>query len=254
VTGHATCALGYRITDKGEKYVVIHTTWGDTPAAQRPEWLYPQGIGLTAITAGGGTPGQDADLWAPGGGETFFANVPTTVQWRVWGDQIKTAELSVSADGGNAWGVIEEAAPCVPGWNYYSWTPQLVTHTARLRIRCRDAAGLYVAGDGTRNNFEVLPGPRPVTLRTILIKTKTDAKGFFSAQHGLQESGPVGSAIRAIAVSVQHPNGNWHSLEMSNAVDNRFWWNKDLVQGIINSPNFFEQPVQIVVFAESVVG
>lgn len=252
--GHDVCALGYRINDKGEKYVVVHTTWGVNDPAQRAEWLHTMGTGLGAITPGGGTSGQDTFLWAPEGGETFLTNVPTTVQWYVWGDQIKSAELSVSADGGNTWSVFEQAAPCVPGWNYYSWTPQLIGPSARLRIRCYDAAGVYIAGDGTRNDFNVLQGPRPVTLRTILIKTNTDATGCFSAQHGLQESGSVGSAIRGITVSVQHTNGNWHTLEMSNAVDNRFWWNKDRVEGVINSPNFFERPVQIVVFAETIVG
>jgi hypothetical protein len=70
----------------------------------------------------------------------------------------------------------------------------------------------------------------------------------------LERYTPDGLAIRAISVSVQHKNGNWHALEASNVVDNRFWWNKEVVEGIVNSPNFFEQPVQIVVFAEPVIG
>ena len=111
----------------------------------------------------------------------------------------------------------------------------------------------YIAGDGSKGNFTVLPGPRPVALKTTLIKTSTDAKGFFSAEHGLQDFGSNGCAIRAIRVSVQHKNGNWHTLEMNNFVDNRFWWNKDAVQGLIDAANFFNQPVQIVIFAEAIV-
>ena len=254
VPNHATCALGYRITAKGEKFVVIHTTWGDTDAVQRQEWLYTMGTGMGAITAGGGTPGQDAALWVPSGGETFLSNVPANIQWYVWGDKITRAELSFSSDGGNTWTNVAHGVVCTPGWNNFSWKPLFVTGNGRIRIQCYDAAGVYIAGDGSHANFKVLQGPRPVTLRTILINAKTDAKGFFSAQHGLQPYGSDSDVIRSISVSVQHKNGNWHTLEMSNAVDNRFWWNKDVVEGIVNSPNFFEQPVQIVVFAETVVG
>jgi hypothetical protein len=111
-----------------------------------------------------------------------------------------------------------------------------------------------MAGDGSQTNSKVLPGPRPVTLKTILVNAQTDAAGFFSAPHGLERYTPDGYAIRAISVAVQHANGNWHTLELSHDVDNRFWWNKDIVAGVIASPNFFKRPVQIVIFAESVVG
>jgi hypothetical protein len=100
----------------------------------------------------------------------------------------------------------------------------------------------------------VLPGPRLVTLKTILAKAETDENGFFPVAHGLERYTPDGYAIRAISVAVQHKNGNWHTLEYSHDIDNRFWWNKDVVAGVIASPNFFKQPVQIIVFAESVVG
>lgn len=130
----------------------------------------------------------------------------------------------------------------------------------RLRVYCSGETHTWIQkatdlGGLGQANFTVLQGPRPVTLKPILINAKTDTRGFFSAQHGLQQ--PFGSdsdVIRAISVSVQHKNGNWHTLEMSNAVDNRFWWNNEVVEGIINSPNFFEQPVQIVVFTETIVG
>ncbi len=92
-----------------------------------------------------------------------------------------------------------------------------------------------------------------VILKTFLVQTQTDADGFFSAPHGLH-TGRDSYAIHAISASVQHTNGNWHTLEVSNNVDNRFWWNNEVVAGMIASPNFFNQPVQIVVFAEHVVG
>jgi hypothetical protein len=253
VPNHATCAFGYRIATNG-KFVVLHTTWGSTEQSQREEWLYTQGTGLTAITPGGGTAGQSLALWAPDGGETVLTNVATSITWFVWGDQIKTAEISASTDGGNTWTVIRQEAPCTPGWNSCDWTPAIPTERARVRVRGHDAASVYIAGDGSQGNVKVLPGPRPVTLKTVLVKAKTDAKGFFSAPHGMERYTPDGYAIRAISVAVQHKNGNWHTLEYSHSVDNRFWWNKDVVAGVIASPNFSEQPVQIVISAEIVVG
>ena len=253
VPDHATCAFGYHITTNG-KFIVLNTTWGDDSATQREEWLYTKGTGLTKIIPGGGTAGQNLEVWQPDGAETLLTNVSTTIKWYVWGDQIKTAEILVSADGGNTWTKIAEAAPCVIGWNYYDWTPPTVTDRARVRIRGLDANGVYMAGDGSQKNFKVLPGPRPVTLKTILVKTNTDANGFFSSPHGLEHYTPDGYAIHGILVAVQHKNGNWHTLESSNTIDNRFWWNKDTVEGIIASPNFFMQSVQIIIFAESVVG
>jgi hypothetical protein len=254
VPNHATCALGYRIASNGEKFVVIHTTWGDTVTQQREEWPHTKGTGLAAITPSGGNIGQNLVVWQPDGGEKLLTNVATTLHWYIWGNQIKKAKILVSADGGKTWTTIAQAAPCTPGWNYYDWTPHTVTNCARVRILGLDANGAYVAGDGSQTNIQVLLGPRPVTLKTILIETKTDEKGFFSAPHGLERYTPDGYTIRAISVAVQHKNGNWHTLEFSNNVDNRFWWNKDVVAGIIASPNFFMRPVRVIVFAEAVVG
>ncbi len=254
VPNHATCAFGYRITSDGSKRVVINSTWGNTAQQQQEEWLYTQGTGLTAITPGGAVAGQDLVLWSPDGGETVLTNVATTICWHVWGDQIRTAEVSVSSDGGSTWKAICQAAPCTPGWNYCDWTPETVSDRARVRVRGHDAVGTYIAGDGSQNNVKILPGPRPVTLKTILVKAETNESGSFSAPHGLERYTPDGYAIRAISVAVQHKNGNWHTLEYSHDIDNRFWWTKDVVAGVIASPNFFKQPVQIIVSAEFVVG
>ncbi|MCP5365623.1 MAG: hypothetical protein H6905_10435 [Hyphomicrobiales bacterium] len=253
VPNHATCGLGYRLATNG-KFVVVHTTWGDTQKEQREEWKYTEGTKLEAITPGGGTQGQNLVMWAPDGGETLLTGVATGVSWYVWGDQIKTAEISVSADGGNTWTSIAKAAPCNKGWNRYDWTPNAITKRARVRIRGNNAGGAFIAGDGSQSNVTVLQGPRPVTLKTFLVNATTDGKGFFSAPHGLERYTPDGYAIRAISVAAQHKNGNWHTLEFSNNVDNRFWWNKNVVAGVINAPNFFERSVQVVISAEYIVG
>jgi hypothetical protein len=100
----------------------------------------------------------------------------------------------------------------------------------------------------------VLAGPRPVTLTTILVRSQTDDAGCFAAPHGFERYTPDGYAIRGITVAVQHTNGNWHTIEMSNSADNRFWWNDEVVAGMIASPSFAGRPVQVIVFAEHVVG
>lgn len=78
--------------------------------------------------------------------------------------------------------------------------------------------------------------------------------GFFSVAHELEIFEPDGFSIQGIVVAVQHVNGNWHTLEISNEIDNRFWWNDTLVQGLIASPNFHNRPVKVIVFAVFVVG
>ncbi|MBI4734230.1 MAG: hypothetical protein HY779_05390 [Rubrobacteridae bacterium] len=93
-----------------------------------------------------------------------------------------------------------------------------------------------------------------MALNTFLIEAGTDEYGFFSAPHGLERFEPNGFSICAISVAVRHENGNWHTIEQSNAIDNRIWWNNDVVAGVIASPDFFNQPVKIVVFAEPVLG
>jgi hypothetical protein len=93
-----------------------------------------------------------------------------------------------------------------------------------------------------------------VQLDTFLLETSTDNNGFFSIPHGLEVFTPDGYQIEGIVVAAQHQNNNWHTLEISNAVDNRFWWNQTVVQGLIASPNFHNRPVRIIIFALPIVG
>ncbi|MEH2236363.1 hypothetical protein [Nostoc sp.] len=84
----------------------------------------------------------------------------------------------------------------------------------------------------------------PITPRSFYLTTTTDQNGFFSVAHGL----PSTSTIFGMVVAVQHINGNWHTLEFSNSVDNRFWWNTTNVEGFMNSPDFRFRPVRIILF------
>jgi hypothetical protein len=70
-----------------------------------------------------------------------------------------------------------------------------------------------------------------VQLDTFLLETHTNSNGRFSIAHGLEVFSPDGTRIDGIVVAVQHQNNNWHTLEGSNTVDNRFWWNETIVQG-----------------------
>lgn len=80
------------------------------------------------------------------------------------------------------------------------------------------------------------------TFSTYYLTTTTDNKGYFSVKHGLSSS----YGIYGLKVAVQHKNGNWHTLEFSNKIDNRFWWNTTYVQGYMASPDFYNRPVRIL--------
>jgi hypothetical protein len=101
----------------------------------------------------------------------LLTDVATSVRWYIWGEQIKTAKVSISADGGNTWQTIATAAPCVSGWNNYDWTPETVSDRVRVRIRGYNAAGAYIAGDGSQNNAKVLQGPPAWRYHKTVIRT-----------------------------------------------------------------------------------
>ena len=81
----------------------------------------------------------------------------------------------------------------------------------------------------------------PYDFKTYYLGTTTNYRGFFSVPHGLSSD-----RIWGIQVAVQHVNGNWHTLENSNRVDNVFWWNNQRVEGFIGSSDFYNRPVRII--------
>lgn len=93
-----------------------------------------------------------------------------------------------------------------------------------------------------------------VKLETFLLETRTNDLGEFSIAHGLEKFNPDVYHIKGIVVAIQHKNNNWHTMELSHVVDNRFWWNDVAVCGLVASPNFHRRPVRIIVFAQFVVG
>lgn len=97
--------------------------------------------------------------------------------------------------------------------------------------------------------------PNAVDLETFIYETKTSEQGRFAIEHGLTLQPSIRyHRIYGMTVAIQHKNGNWHSIELSHVVDNRFWWNDRAIEGLIASPNFAQRPVRIIVFAAAVVG
>ncbi|MEB3178735.1 MAG: hypothetical protein VKL59_06880 [Nostocaceae cyanobacterium] len=92
--------------------------------------------------------------------------------------------------------------------------------------------------------------------KIFFLNSSTDGSGFFSVAHNLPQYNGSGGfwQIQGITVAVQHTNGNWHTLEFSNSVDNRFWWNNTVVQGIMRSPAFYNRSVRIVLLTVWRVG
>ncbi|MCC5623418.1 hypothetical protein [Nostoc sp. CHAB 5715] len=83
----------------------------------------------------------------------------------------------------------------------------------------------------------------PLATRTFYLTTTIGPDGFFSVRHGLSSTSIIGMVVAA-----QRNNGNWHTIEATNIVDNRFWWNTTDVQGFIQDPGFLFSPVRIILF------
>jgi hypothetical protein len=74
---------------------------------------------------------------------------------------------------------------------------------------------------------------------TYIMMGNTDGNGHFSI--------PTGGVRLSLAMTaVQHPNGDWHTIEQSMYVDNNFWWNDQAVAGWITSPEFADRPVRVL--------
>ena len=78
-----------------------------------------------------------------------------------------------------------------------------------------------------------------VNAKFFFLEAKTNEIGFFSVPHRIQEA----ETIIGMTMAIQHrDNKNWHTIEISNHVDNRFWWNATDVQGLMVSPAFVKDP------------
>ena len=120
---HAVAAFGVRVNPYG-KWVVLYTTWGDTPGEQHEEWIYTRGDGVQCFRPGEPTDGYpQLVLEAPYGGEILTSGKPFEIGWYVWGSEITKADLSFSSDGGVHWNCILWRVPSHKGWNSFTWYP-----------------------------------------------------------------------------------------------------------------------------------
>lgn len=84
-----------------------------------------------------------------------------------------------------------------------------------------------------------------VVFDTYLLTTRTDVKGHFKVAHGLKFE-----EIHGMVVAVEDREKMWHTVELSNSVDNLFFWNPEVVAGCIESPKLANAPVQIILFVK----
>jgi hypothetical protein len=117
---------------------------------------------------------------------------------------------------------------------------------------------LALASTGITRADDESQVPLAVDLETYYLTATTDSRGYFTTPHGLPQTPAAGRNLKKIVgiiVSVQHKgNLNWHTLEGSNTVDNRFWWTDTTVEGIIAGSAFTESNVQVIVFTREVIG
>jgi hypothetical protein len=150
--------------------VIVYNTWGTTPQEQYAEYNYNQWIGggasggtkVSPILPGGATGSEDGILLSPRGGEIVSA--PSSVQWQVAGNTIKSTLLYDSTDAGKNWTLRAVISTPAPGVYTRPWIPPAATTKGRVRIQCLDAAGNLVAGDGSVENvvFVAIPDLEPV--------------------------------------------------------------------------------------------
>lgn len=87
-----------------------------------------------------------------------------------------------------------------------------------------------------------------VVFDTYFLTTKTDAKGHFKVAHGLKFD-----QIHGMVVAAEDKERMWHTVELSNSVDNQFFWNPEVVAGAIESPKLANAPVQIILFVKQLL-
>ncbi len=159
VPGHCVAAFGYRVTDTGQKQIIVY----DAPNKNTPTYLnyynYEQCEGITKVIPG---PGGDQNndnlaIFSPDGGEELNRLTPYKVTWFIWGSGIRSVDIDYSTDGGRSWKTIARGINTKGGLNSHLWTPLVVTNKGRIRIKGYSKNKVhYIAGDGSQNNFNII--------------------------------------------------------------------------------------------------
>ncbi|MGD2087817.1 MAG: hypothetical protein PVH61_16685 [Candidatus Aminicenantes bacterium] len=152
---HMVAAIGYRITNSGQKLVITYDSYGVTFSQKIKEYTYDWCNGFRWVIPGGGTNGDHMIIDSPDGGEYLTRMVPYDITWWVWGVSITRSTISFSADGGRTWTIIASDVNTKVGKNTYQWLPDKATQKGRIRIQCYTGKKVLIAADGSQEDFTV---------------------------------------------------------------------------------------------------
>jgi hypothetical protein len=153
--GHMVAAIGYRISNLGQKFVIVYDSYGVTFAQKIKEQNYSKCNGFQWAIPGGGANLDHMIIDSPVGGENLTKMAPYDITWWVWGVRIKKSTISFSADGGGNWTIIAGNVNTNLGKNSYQWLPDKATKKGRIRIYCYTGKNELIAADGSENNFTI---------------------------------------------------------------------------------------------------
>ncbi len=155
--GHCVCVIGYN--DNGNVY--YWNTWDPAPLYYYSPY---QGNGqsqasITSVTPGGGSGGNDVELYTPDGGENWEGKSTQEIKWYQFGSSIDNVKLLYSPDAGyigtKAWYYIVQDLPSSQGWNYYSWTvPNITNEHVFVKVKAY-SGGTYIASEGSEDRFTI---------------------------------------------------------------------------------------------------
>ncbi len=168
--GHSVAVIGY--DDDGN--VCYRSTWD-----LNYNWSSYQGNGetwedITTVTPGGGSGGNDIELFDPDGGDTLTGNYPYSISWYQWGTSIDTVYIYYSTDRGYSWSYIGVSSSS-QGWNSYSWNVPNISCSDAFVLIDAYSSGDYIAGEGSEDRFTIkyttsVPNISTITLSDFIFK------------------------------------------------------------------------------------
>jgi hypothetical protein len=152
---HVVVGIGYRELP-GRKIVIVLDSNGPNNIYQRrKEYDHYLGYRLECYIPGGGTYGSNLRLLTPLGGERIYTNRYNRIVWYIWGNMIKTVDITCSIDGGLSWFIVANKVAAHEGQNEFTWVPNFYSQRARIAVAGFAYNGYYIAGDGSRGFFPI---------------------------------------------------------------------------------------------------
>ncbi|MBN1352070.1 T9SS type A sorting domain-containing protein [candidate division KSB1 bacterium] len=151
--GHSLCAWGY----DDEKNVFTYNTW----SLGQDDWYYiiyndtyPIFASYVNTVEPGGGDNTNVYLSSPIGGEVIYSDYYFPIEWVHQGPSTVTLKVYYSSDAGENWNFWADITSTTGTHTLVGIGPSQVTQEGRLRIEGW-RSNQYIAGDGSRNNFEV---------------------------------------------------------------------------------------------------